>query len=565
MSEKLPPVPHSASIIDKSGLLTRVWADWFQKAFNRMGGHVASTNAELTAASAAGVQAGLDAHISDTAGAHAASAISNSPSGSLAATNVQTALNELQSDVDTRATIASVTAETSTRATADTTLQANIDAHLADSADAHAASAITNTPSGNLAASDVQAALNELQTDIDTRLTPSGTSTLTNKNIDADLNTITNIENADIKATAAIARTKLAAGTAYGVVTNDASGVMGSVAPGTSNNVLKSNGTSWESGTVTVPNQTVSAQTAAFTASGTVDTYLLSGVSFTVTLPAAASNTGKVFKFKHRDSTSGRAYTIDGNAAETIDEETTFILNAHKDSLTIQSDGTNWAILDSRQSPTIQKFTSGSGTYTKPPGIKVIRVRMVGGGGGGASSGTASLGNGGAGGTSYFRVGASPDLLVANGGSGGAAANSGGAGGTASLGTGPTGVAATGGRGTGASVFFGAGSTLQANGSPGACSPIGGGGGGGMFGAAGIAGATNSGSGGGGGGTSANNNIYNGSGGGAGGYLDAIITSPGSSYAYSVGAAGTAGAAGTNGFAGGAGGSGMVIVEEFYQ
>lgn len=45
--------------------------------------------------------------------------------------------------------------------------------HLADPTDAHDASAISNVPSGNLAATDVQAALNELQTDVDTRATSS--------------------------------------------------------------------------------------------------------------------------------------------------------------------------------------------------------------------------------------------------------------------------------------------------------------------------------------------------------------------------------------------------------
>lgn len=43
--------------------------------------------------------------------------------------------------------------------------------HINDTADAHAASAITNTPAGNLAATTVQAALDELQTDVDTRAT----------------------------------------------------------------------------------------------------------------------------------------------------------------------------------------------------------------------------------------------------------------------------------------------------------------------------------------------------------------------------------------------------------
>jgi hypothetical protein len=56
--------------------------------------------------------------------------------------------------------------------------------------------------------------------------TNAGSVTLTNKTIDADSNTITNIENADIKAGAAIARNKLASGTASYVLVNDGSGVM---------------------------------------------------------------------------------------------------------------------------------------------------------------------------------------------------------------------------------------------------------------------------------------------------------------------------------------------------
>ncbi len=51
-------------------------------------------------------------------------------------------------------------------------------AHQASSS-AHAASAITNTPSGNLGSTNVQAALNELQSDIDTRALSSTLSTHT--------------------------------------------------------------------------------------------------------------------------------------------------------------------------------------------------------------------------------------------------------------------------------------------------------------------------------------------------------------------------------------------------
>lgn len=47
------------------------------------------------------IQANLTTHINKTSGAHAASAISNIPSGNLSSTTVQAALNELQSDIDT--------------------------------------------------------------------------------------------------------------------------------------------------------------------------------------------------------------------------------------------------------------------------------------------------------------------------------------------------------------------------------------------------------------------------------------------------------------------------------
>jgi hypothetical protein len=120
----------------------------------------------------------------------------------------------------------------------------DLTAHVTDPTDAHAASAVTNTPAGNLAATDVQGALNELQSDVDTRATSSALTTheglsiahgvtgtlvgtsdsqsLTNKTIDADLNTISNIDNADIKAAAGIVDTKLDTISTPGKVLNSA-------------------------------------------------------------------------------------------------------------------------------------------------------------------------------------------------------------------------------------------------------------------------------------------------------------------------------------------------------
>ncbi len=79
----------------------------------------------------------------------------------------------------------------------------------------------------------------------------------------------------------------------------------------------------------------------------------------------------------------------------------------------------------------------------------------------------------------------------------------------------------------------------------------------------GLVGATNTG--GGGGGAGAVNTRYGGGSGGAGGYIKAMITSPSATYAYAVGALGAGGAAGTSGTAGSNGGSGLIVVWEYYQ
>ena len=216
--------------------------------------------------------------------------------------------------------------------------------------------------------------------------------------------------------------------------------------------------------------------------------------------------------------------------------------------------------------PTVQIFTSGSGTYTLPTSPRKplwIQVEMVGGGGGGAGSGSASETNGGNGGSTTFGT----SLLTCVGGGVGVTGRGGGdpsVGGAATISAPAISlVAVTGGGGQGAN--FNATSGVRIQGGQGGSSALGGNGAGGGGGLNGGAGSTNSGGGGGGAGTY---DAGRSSGGGAaGGFVKAIIATPNlnATYAFAVGAAGTAGAAGTSGFAGGAGGSGQIIVTEFYQ
>jgi hypothetical protein len=91
--------PNSAATFDASGVLVGS-STVSTTELGMLDGASSNIQTQLDAKALA---SDLTAHINDTTAAHAASAISNSPSGNLAATNVQTALDELQSDVDGRA------------------------------------------------------------------------------------------------------------------------------------------------------------------------------------------------------------------------------------------------------------------------------------------------------------------------------------------------------------------------------------------------------------------------------------------------------------------------------
>lgn len=203
---------------------------------------------------------------------------------------------------------------------------------------------------------------------------------------------------------------------------------------------------------------------------------------------------------------------------------------------------------------------TGDSTLTFQAVRTPIYLRVQAVGGGGGGSGSGTASNGN--GTSGANTTFGTVLIVAGGGAFGSADSSlGGVGGTASLGT-AVGTAVVGGVGTPAQPSI---VTLASRGGDGASSFFGGNGAGGLFDAAGIAAAANSGGGGGGAGVQAVASGTSGAGGGSGGYVEGIITSPSATYSYAVGAAGAAGGAGTSGKAGAAGGSGVIIVTEYYQ
>jgi len=217
-----------------------------------------------------------------------------------------------------------------------------------------------------------------------------------------------------------------------------------------------------------------------------------------------------------------------------------------------------WIILNpekayfNRKTPTITKYTSGSGTHTTSANVLYFKVRQVGGGGGGGGSGLTG-GTGGTGGNTTFGT----SLLTANGGTGGAFNAQGANGGSATVNSPALSVLDIAGGSGGAAeqartfAYGGAGGSNpisgvapMSNGSTGLSGKLGGGG------AGAGAGATA---------------ITTGGGAGAGGYIEALISSPSATYSYAVGSGGAGGTAGTSGFAGGAGGNGYIEITEFYN
>lgn len=216
--------------------------------------------------------------------------------------------------------------------------------------------------------------------------------TLTNKTLDADNNTISNIANDEIKAAAAIAVNKLAAVTADRALVSDGSGFLSAtsvtstelgyvagvtsaiqtqingklpttltttgdviysssgstasrLAIGSSGEVLTVSGgvPVWQAPTAATPADT--SKTGNYTAT-TADEFIRCDASsgdFTITLYAASGNAGKTLKILNTGASG--VVTVDGNASETIGGDTLKYLSGGQ-SLTIECDGSNWQVVN---------------------------------------------------------------------------------------------------------------------------------------------------------------------------------------------------------------------------
>lgn len=87
-------------------------------------------------------------------------------------------------------------------------------------------------------------------------------------------------------------------------------------------------------------------KTTTYTALATDDviTADATGAAFTVTLPSAIPNLGKVFRIK-RLNAAANAVTVDTTSAQTIDGAASKALNTQFAALSVVSDGANWHIL----------------------------------------------------------------------------------------------------------------------------------------------------------------------------------------------------------------------------
>jgi hypothetical protein len=206
MPIELDPVPHQAQIVDPSGRPSHIFSAWLEKVRLRI------REATASLASVTGVLPVANG------GTNSSTALNNnrimrSASGAIVEASAINASRALVSDANGIPTHTAVTTtELGYVSGVTSAIQTQIDAKASTvSLNNHMADTTTHGTTGDIVGT-------------------SDTQTLTNKTIDADSNTISNIDNADIKAGAAIDRSKIATGTNNHVLINSGAGAMSSEA-----------------------------------------------------------------------------------------------------------------------------------------------------------------------------------------------------------------------------------------------------------------------------------------------------------------------------------------------
>jgi hypothetical protein len=117
--------------------------------------------------------------------------------------------------------------------------------------------------------------------------------------------------------------------------------------------------------------------------------------TFTQTLTAAATLGDGWFCFYRNNGTG--VITLDANSTETIDGDTTAKLQPG-DSAILYCNGSAFITIGKSGGYKSTQVFTASGTWTKPVGLKAVRVTVVGGGGGGGGVGGGATAGGGGGG-----------------------------------------------------------------------------------------------------------------------------------------------------------------------
>jgi hypothetical protein len=344
----------------------------------------------------------------------ASNTITTAASGNLISTELNAALAELQTDIDTRATSSDLTTHTSASSAHGTTgdVVGTSDAQaLTNKTIVAASNTITTAASGNLTSTELNAALAELQADIDTRLSGTqlsdhiadttthgttgdivGTSdaqALTNKTVVVASNTITTAASGNLTSTelnAALAELQTDIDTRITTSDNPQFSSTGSIKlptgttaqrPTPASGQIRFNsetgdfegydGTVW--GALGGGGLSPEVKTASFTAeSGKM--YLVDTTSgdVTVTMPNIAAGVETVGVLVTDDTNK---VIVNADASDTMDGATTFTLSTLRDWRILHSDGTSdWKI---------QRPSSGNGAIVGPSTVYTPSLSAFGG------------------------------------------------------------------------------------------------------------------------------------------------------------------------------------------